>query len=632
MPKKKKMKSPKTRGKSDIFKSGYEFVGLVKKINKKMIVIPDNKKENIGAIYLEDCPEKYDNHKAIIRLKSKKNGQIKEIIGPAGKYQTEIKALLIGHNLPENKYDKYSSEIKELSSNWSDRIQKEITTRKDYRQIPTFTIDPASAQDFDDALSVKKLEGDIYEIGVHIADVSFYIKPDSDIYKQIIKQNFSIYLPSKTIHLLPKIFSEQICSLKPNEDRLCLSIIFKIDTAGQIISADLEKTVIKSKKKFSYQEAENIIDTKRGPHFKELKILNSLANKIRQKNIKKGMLPLEEAKKDFTFNNQGKIIAINSKKRLKTEKMIEDFMLLANRQVAEIINKNNKKNHLYRIHDNPPIDKINQLAQILKNFGLNFPAKKMETSSLVLGDFLKNIDNHPQKEIIHKLVIRSLAKAEYSSKNIGHYGLALKDYCHFTSPIRRWPDLIIHYLLKDIINKNQTTKIYTLGTKSRGNNTNLLRLSLRPAEPCGIIPILAPRFGNENVKKHFHFTHSTSLIKIGLNEENISRANEREIEIAEIERRALKLKLIEYLSDKIGFKSQGIIVAITSFGFFVEEEETGAEGLVRISNLKGYYHFDEKNLQLTSKGNRKYSLGDKIKIRLAKVNTINGWIDFELVD
>lgn len=576
--KKKKIKPFQKERKREILKSGYEFVGLIKKIKKETLVIPDDKRKVGGTILLENCPSKYIDYKAIVRLKSKKQAEVKEILGPAGKYSTEIKALLAESGLSKNKYKKYSDNIKKISNNWQEKIKKEIPSRKDFREVPTFTIDPITAKDFDDALSISKETKNIYQIGIHIADVSFYIKADDEIYEQIVSQNFSVYLPDQTIHLLPDIFSEQICSLKPNEDRLCLSTIFKINNKGEILSANLEKTIIRSKKKFSYQEAEDIINNKKGLWSEELIILNSLAEKIRQKNMEKGMLPIEEAKKEFIFNDQGQIDKIRPKTRLKAERLIEDFMLLANQQVAKMIKKNGEA-HLYRIHDEPPKEKIIQFAEILKNFGLKLPLEKGEISSLSFSKFLRNIKDHPQQQIINKLAIRSLAKAEYSSSNIGHYGLALKNYCHFTSPIRRWPDLIIHYLLKDILNNNKTKKR-----------------------------------------------------NIGLNEENISKANTREIEIANLERQALKLKLMEYLKDKIGLESEGLITAVTSFGFFVEEEDTGAEGLVRIFNLDGYYHFDEKNLQLTSKNKRKYSLGDRVKIRLVKIDMVKNWIDFELIN
>jgi len=563
------------------------FVGILTVENGKTFLKPDDLKMYVNILL---NPKNLNGakigEKIFVKIISWEKGQkeptgkIINVIGKAGENDTEMKALAMEkgfhYSLPPLA-EKEAQKIKEHGIKTED-----YKNRRDFRKTLTFTIDPSDAKDFDDAISFKELPNNEYEIGIHIADVSNYVKIGSELDKEARERTTSVYLVDRTIPMLPEILSNDLCSLVPNKDRLTMSAVFILDKNAKIKNEWFGKTVIHSQKRLSYEEAENIIKNPNAHLYKELFILNNLAKKLNAERFDQGAMNLEQEEVKFVLDENSKPIKVKRKERGDSNKLIEEFMLLANKKVAELISKGTKKEGIfvYRVHDVPSKEKMYDLSVFLKGMGFNLPMKNGIIPPKEINKLLKNLGKKAEKEVISKAVIRSMAKAIYSTKNIGHYGLAFLYYTHFTSPIRRYPDIVVHRFLMDYLS---------------GKKINKEQL--------------------ENYK------------------EISRRSSEQEKKATEAERASIKYKQVEYMSECIGQNFNGVINGITKWGMYIEEKETKCEGLVQVREMKDdFYIFDEEKMEMKGQKNKKkFKIGDTVKIQVKNVNLERKTIDYILV-
>ena len=518
-------------------------------------------------------------------------GVLEEIIGPAGVHETEMRALALGSGFHSNFPPGVLHEAELLEQTGKTDLAKTATEeiasgkRRDFRDVTTFTIDPYDAKDFDDALSVRTLPNGHTEVGVHIADVSHFVRPGTPFDDEARNRATSVYLVDRTIPMLPEVLSTNLCSLNPNEDRLAVSAIFELDENAGIVSRSFGPTVIHSDKRFAYEEAQEVLDTNNGPMLAELITLRTLAWKIRERRVKNGAIAFDTPEVKVKLDETGKPIAIELKERKDTNLLIEDFMLLANVAVAEFLSEEMKKAHLtgatiYRIHDRPDGDRMETLGQFLKVLGYELP---MSPGGKVKGTdinaLLAEVAGKPEEYLIKVAALRSMAKAVYSTKNVGHFGLAFDFYTHFTSPIRRYPDLLIHRLVKH----------YT-------------------------------------VKEEFTKEQIAELDQLALH------SSEREAGAAEAERDSIKMKIVEFMADKVGQEFDAVISGASDRGLYVELKETRAEGMIRIRDLgDDYYVYDEKRYRIVGERTKKeYALGDPIRVKLIAARVPDKELDFAL--
>jgi len=496
-----------------------------------------------------------------------------------GKTNNDITNIAEKFNIPYEFSRKALKELKSISFTIPD---DEIKRRLDFRDKSVFTIDPFDAKDFDDALSIEEDENGNYLVGVHIADVSHYIKPDTELDKEAKKRGNSVYLVGGVIPMLPEEISNTICSLKPNEDRLTYSIFVRITKRGKILNFHAKKCVINSKRRFTYEEVQEIIETGKGEYCEEILKLNNLAVKLREKRLREGSIEFFTPEVKIELNEGGKPINVVLKEFMQSNSLVEEFMLLANKLVAENVSKRQKtkaKEFIYRIHDFPDKEKVKEFANFVKKLGYNFSANSQTTVNK-FQVLISKAKGTEEAALINELAIRSMAKAVYSTKNIGHFGLGFKKYTHFTSPIRRYADLEVHRLLYGYSNNIETI--------------------------------------------HKDKKYLSSLC------EHISI---KERDAVEAERYSTKLKQVEFLSEHIGAEFNGIISGIVYFGLFIKLIDTLAEGLVRLRDIDDdYYYYDEKSYSVIGERTKKrYRLGDTVKVKLIRVDIKKTEVDFIII-
>lgn len=568
-----------------------KFVGKVDRANDQKLIVKPNDPRFYTEIEIEDNEKNKSKigYKVLIEISrwekkdNRPQGTIIETIGKAGTHETEMKSIIFDKGFSSLFPEEVEREAQKIKKESEKNFEEEITKRRDFRNITTFTIDPLNAKDFDDALSIKDLGNGRWEIGVHIADVSHYVKPDSIIDIEAKKRATSIYLVDRTIPMLPEVLSNDLCSLVEGLDRLVFSAVFILNEKAEVEDQWFGKAIINSDKRFTYEEANKIIKNQEGLFCRELTQLNKLAELLDQQKIRDGALAFTEDEFVFEIDEKGKPINILRREHLATHKLVEDFMLLANKKVAEFVSKivrHKDLSFVYRVHDAPEPEKLDELLNFIKLFGHKIKIKGRRISSQELNDFLKSLDGSPDEDIINRATIRSMNRAFYSMKNIGHFGLAFSYYTHFTSPIRRYPDVMVHRLLEMYSKKQQPSRDLLL-------NYNDL---------C---------------------THSSEMEK----------------KATEAERESIKYKQAEYLETHLGEIFDGVVSGVTKWGLYTQELSTGAEGLIRIKEMTDdSYEFDEKKFLLRGQKNKKtYRLGDPLKIKVLKTDKEAKTIDFGLV-
>lgn len=563
-----------------------DFTGIIKLSDRFAFFVPDDRKMLHDIfIPLDGLNGAKDGYKAIAKIidwpEDAKNpiGEITHVLGKQGENNAEMNAILADYGFPlafPDEVEKQAESIKE------DITEEEIARRKDFRQVLTFTIDPADAKDFDDAISFQKLKNGNVEVGVHIADVSHYVKAGSALDKEAFERGTSVYLVDRVIPMLPERLSNGLCSLRPNEDKLCFSAVFELDNDANVVEQWFGRTIIHSDTRFSYEDAQEVLENKSGKHSEELLKLNELAYKLRERKFKHGAISFESVEIKFRLDDQGKPLGVYVKERKDAHKLIEDFMLLANKKVAEFIAKKGKGKQkltfVYRSHDSPKEDALLNFSQFASKFGYKIDMSSGRETARSLNFLMADVEGKKEQNVLTQLAIRSMAKAVYTTKKHSHYGLAFDYYTHFTSPIRRYPDVMVHRLLE----------LYLADGKSV-NEEEYEKMSI----------------------------HSSQMEK----------------KAADAERASVKYKQAEYLQNNIGEEFSGIISGLTEWGMYVEIIANKCEGMIRLRDLNDdFYVLDEKNYCIIGqRRKKKYQLGDEVRILVKKVDLNKRQIDFTLV-
>ena len=569
-----------------------ELVGRIEVWPTYGFVQPDSKKIYEDVFIPKDkLGGASDGEKVIIRLtkypeprshKQQFEGEVTAILGVAGQNNTEMHAILAEFGLPIHFPEEVEQEAEAIPTQI---LEKDLAKRRDMREVTTFTIDPVDAKDFDDALSVQLLDNGNYEIGVHIADVTHYVLPGSNLEAEAYKRATSVYLVDRVVPMLPEKLSNGLCSLRPNEDKLTFSAVFELTPDARIVNEWFGRTAIHSNRRFAYEEAQDILNTNSGDYLEELRLLNELAYKLRDERFKHGAINFETVEVRFRLDENGMPLAVYPKIRQDTNKLIEEFMLLANKRVAEFVHTLSKQNKggdentmVYRVHEGPDEDKLRSFSDFARRLGykLNVDDEHLSNS---FNRFMASIEGKPEANMLQQLAVRTMSKARYSTEDLGHFGLAFRRYSHFTSPIRRYPDMMAHRLLQHYLDKG------------------------KPAD-----------------REEY--------------EEKCRHSSERERMAAEAERASIKYKQVEFMSRMAPDQQfEGVISGVTEFGFFVEITENSCEGLVRMQDLTDdYYEFDKDNYRIIGQRNKKmYTFGDAVVVRLKEANLARRSMDFALV-
>lgn len=561
------------------------FVGTIQVSNTYGFLVADDKRMYADIfIHKADLGKAKDGEKVIVALThwmphdESPTGKVIEILGRPGEHNTEMNAIVAEFGFST----KFPENVENEAKQFNDKISSdEIKKRRDFRRTPTFTIDPIDAKDFDDAISLKDLGNGNYEIGVHIADVSHYVTQKSTLDNEAYIRGTSVYLVDRTIPMLPEKLSNGLCSLRPHEEKLTFSAVFKMNSNAEVLEEWFGKTVIYSDRRFTYEEAQERIETGEGDYANEIILLNNLAKKMRDERFKDGAISFETEEVKFKLDENFKPVDIYIKVRKEAHKLVEEFMLLANKKVAERVSNmgkvNNKYTYVYRVHESPNEDKLKLFSTFAARFGYKVQLDNANKVSKSLNNLLLEVEGKPEQNLIQSQAIRTMSKAVYSTKKSGHYGLAFEHYSHFTSPIRRYPDLMAHRLLFDYLN----------GGKSA------------------------------NQEEY---------------EVMCKQSSSMEQKAADAERASVKYKQVEYIKDFVGQSFEGIISGVTDWGMYVEITKYKCEGLIKLANIHDdYYEFDDKNLWIIGRATRKkYQLGDMVNVTVAGADIIKRQIDLEM--
>ncbi len=563
-----------------------EFIGNIQ-LNKGIAFFIPASEKPIPDFFV--APDKIngakDRDRVVVKLlrwdkgDKKPQGEVVSVLKAEDENDMAMKEILIDCGFTLDFEKAVLDESERLSGTIS---REEIKKRKDYRDILTFTIDPADAKDFDDAISIRNLDNGNYEIGVHIADVSHFVKPGTALDKSAYERATSVYLPDRVNPMLPEIISNELCSLRPHEDKYTFSAVFQINNRAEIKHSWIGRTLIHSNHRFTYEEVQDIIEKKDGLHHKPLLLLNDLAQKFRRERFRNGAINFSSQEVRFQLDEKGRPIGIIVKESKDAHKLIEEFMLLANRTIAAYISKIKVNKEPipfpYRIHDTPDDEKLKPFVAFAKKFGYTFDMHDESAVAASFNKLLKEVQGKPEQHVLEQLGIRTMSKAVYTSENIGHYGLGFEHYCHFTSPIRRYPDVLVHRILQECLEKNLTPD-----------------------------------------KKM---------------EEKCKHCSDRERKAMEAERAGNKYKQVEFMQQYLGYEFDGIISGVASFGFFVETVTHKCEGMVTVRDLSDYddFRLDEADYALVGMRTRqKFRMGDMVKIKVVAANLNKRQLDYEWV-